>query len=124
MGPVHPRDLGMIVGGHDDFFRRVHFGRANLDQTHAAIAGDGKLGVITIVGDELSHSTGHLDGIEPLGKLHPDAVDLHIEQRRIGGRNVVVERIFHTGKSDGLRTTGRLRCAGPVKTRRNGFRAA
>ena len=45
--------------------------------------------------DELADAARDLDGVEALGKLHPDAVDLHVEQRRVGGRDIVVVRIFH-----------------------------
>ncbi len=125
-GRGHPGDLGMAVGGHDRLARGVHLGRADFDQAHAAIAGNGELGVVTIMRDEFADAARDFNGVEALGKLHPDAVDLHVEQRRVGGRTVVIERIFHRIEEvvGNFGTTGRLRCAGPVKTRRKGFRSA
>ncbi len=70
-------------------------GHAHLDQAHAAVARDGELGVVAVMRDELADAARDLDGVEALGELHPDAVDLHVEERCVGGRIVVVVRIFH-----------------------------
>ena len=51
--------------------------------------------MVTIVGNKLAHTAGDLDRVEALGELHPDTVDLHIEERCVGGRDVVIERIIH-----------------------------
>jgi len=92
---IHPGDLGMVVGGHDHLAGRVHFRRTDFNEAHAAVAGDGKLGVVTIMGNKFAHAAGDFDDVESLGKLHPGAVDLHVEERSVGGREIVIERIFH-----------------------------
>ncbi len=94
-GARNPVDFRLAVGIEHWRARGVHLGSARLDKAHAAVARDGELGVIAVMGNELAHTPRNLDGVEPLGKLHPDAVDLNIDQRRVGGRRIVIEWIFH-----------------------------
>jgi hypothetical protein len=51
------------------------------------------------MGDEFSDPAGGFDDVESLGELHPDAIDLHIEQGGVGRRDVVVERIIHKNRT-------------------------
>jgi len=116
----HPGDLGLAVSGEDGLAVGVELGHTQFDQAHAAVTGDGKLGVITIVGNKFGCAAGGLDRVEALGKFHPDAIDLHVKQRGIGGRAIVVKRIhgaqFFRERLDSSGTE-RCPCAGPATDR-------
>ena len=77
-----PADLGLAVLHHDLVGRAVPHRRAELDQAHAAIAGDRELGVVAIMGDFLPDFAQGIDQIGPRGDLVLDTVDVDGDQRR------------------------------------------
>lgn len=49
--------------------------------------------MVAIVREKFPNVLSSFDNVEPLGKLHPLAVDLDIDQRGILRRGIVIERI-------------------------------
>ncbi len=88
-----PIDLGLAIGAEYRLALGIDLGHAELDHAHAAVAGDGELGMVAVMGNELGRAAGDFDGVETLGELHPDAVNLHVEHGGVGGSNIVVEGI-------------------------------
>ena len=77
-----PADLRLAVF-HDQFVgRAVAHRRAQLDQAHAAIAGDRELRVVAIVGDFLPDFAQGIDQVGPGRDLMFDAIDVDGDQRR------------------------------------------
>jgi hypothetical protein len=77
-----PADLRLAVFHHQLVGGAVAHRRAELDQAHAAVAGDRKLGVVAIVGDFLPDFGERIDQIGPRGDLVFDAIDVEGDQRR------------------------------------------
>ena len=77
-----PADLRLAVFHHQLVGRAVAHRRAELDQAHAAVAGDRELRVIAIVGDFLPDFAQGIDQVGPGRDLMFDAIDIDGDQRR------------------------------------------
>ena len=76
----HPGNLRLPVCAENRFSIRPHLGGSHFKQTHPAISNDRKLGMIAVMRDEFLGPVGHLDHVQAPGHLHPDPIDLHINQ--------------------------------------------
>ena len=77
-----PADLRLAVFHYQFVRRAVAHRRAELDQAHAAIAGDRELRVVAIMGHFLPDFAQRIDQIGPGRDLVFDAVDVDGDQRR------------------------------------------
>ena len=77
-----PADLRLAVFHYQFVRRAVAHRRAELDQAHAAIAGDRELRVVAIMGDFLPDFAQGIDQVGPGRDLMFDAIDVDGDQRR------------------------------------------
>ena len=73
-----PGDLRAAIGAQHGLALGRHLGHAQLNEAHAAVSGRAKLGMVTIVRNEVPALHAGFDEPRALGELLPFPVHLHI----------------------------------------------
>ena len=74
-----PGDFWTVVGAEDGLAVGIHLRTADFEQAHAAIAGGGEGGVVTVMWNETSALHAGFDELGAFGELAPLAVDLDVD---------------------------------------------